>query len=789
VPHPVYQFGDCRIDVSSRELRRRGELVVLSPKVFDCLAYLIERHARAVGRDELVAAVWGKTEITDTLLGQTILKARRAVGDSADRQDAIRTIPRFGYAWVAALSPDDAQSMPSAPPPPAVAPVSPPIEQTAAPAAESPRARFLSWIAIGAMVAIACFWLFNHFMPREKAAPAAPHTAAVMPVHVTAPAEWAWVRLGLMDAIAARLRDADQPVVPSDNVVALARPEGGDESGGSVRQATGAEYVVTSSASWSPSGWNVHLELRGDGTTHSADAQNADVLLAGRAATDRLLTLIGKTPPADAGDPQQWADAKLLQRAEAALLTNDLDGARHLLQSAPAELQKSPELRLRLAKIDFRAGDFDGAARTLRELLDETPAETDALMRGRILNGIGNVDMRRGRVDQAIAAYEEAVSVLENRNAPAELGQAYMGRGIAAQTQGRFDAALGEFAKAHIAFELAGDGLALARVEANEGMLDAARDRYAAAVPTLARAAERFERFGTLNELAMTTSAQIDAQLALLDAREALAASDRAWPALDRLANARIRHALAINRARALDANGQRQKAIGLLRDVLGTADAEQEKIVLAAARAELARIEWMEGHAQAAADLALAAVPILGDADEAGDRITASLVAIRALRALGRTREADEQVAQLETWARTIHQPTATLHAQLARAEQLAAAGDREAAGHAYDQALALATQGSVPEHIVEVAASYGPVLIAAGELERASAVIGQVARWADRDFAAALLQVRLYAGLGKRDAWQNALTLARALGGDREIPADVSAFPGSIPGRTTSG
>ncbi|MGH8173841.1 MAG: winged helix-turn-helix domain-containing protein, partial [Rhodanobacteraceae bacterium] len=99
MPHPIYQFGDCRIDVSSRELRRGGELLVLSPKVFDCLAYLIERNTRAVGRDELVAAVWGKTEITDTLLGQTILKARRAVGDSADRQDAIRTIPRFGYAW------------------------------------------------------------------------------------------------------------------------------------------------------------------------------------------------------------------------------------------------------------------------------------------------------------------------------------------------------------------------------------------------------------------------------------------------------------------------------------------------------------------------------------------------------------------------------------------------------------------------------------------------------------------------------------------------------------------
>ena len=139
------------------------------------------------------------------------------------------------------------------------------------------------------MVGVACFWLFNHFVPRDaKTIPATAHTAAVLPVQVTAPAEWAWVRLGLMDAIASRLRDADQPVVPSDNVVALARTESGGDAAAGIRQATGAEFLVTSTAAWNPSGWSVHLELKGDGTTHSADGQNADVLLAGRAATDLL---------------------------------------------------------------------------------------------------------------------------------------------------------------------------------------------------------------------------------------------------------------------------------------------------------------------------------------------------------------------------------------------------------------------------------------------------------------------------------------------------------------------
>ena len=101
--HPVYHFGDCRVDPLARELHRDGTLLALSPKVFDCLVYLIEHRDRAVGRDELIAAVWGKADVSDTLLGQTLLKARRAVGDDGNEQNAIRTIPRFGYRWVREL--------------------------------------------------------------------------------------------------------------------------------------------------------------------------------------------------------------------------------------------------------------------------------------------------------------------------------------------------------------------------------------------------------------------------------------------------------------------------------------------------------------------------------------------------------------------------------------------------------------------------------------------------------------------------------------------------------------
>lgn len=764
MPHTVYRFADCRIDVSARELRRAGELVVLSPKVFDCLAYLIERHDRAVGRDELVASVWGKTEITDTLLGQTILKARRAVGDSADEQKVIRTIPRFGYAWAAPLS-DEADG-PSAP--------------ASTGQRAIPRHR-IAWIIVATLVIGVGLWLGSR-LERKAVIPAAAGTAAVLPVDVEAPAEWSWVRLGLMDAIASRLRAGAQSVIPSDNVIALTRSGEQSDHRSDVRAATGATLLVVPSAAWNPSGWSVHLELRGKGPPVSVDAHNADVLLAGRAAADRLLKLLGKVPPPDASDPQGWSNAKLLQRVEADVLTNDLAGARRLLESAPEELKRSPEYGLRLAHVEFRAGEFDAADRRLHALLAQAPNESDPVLRARILNGIGHVAMRLGHTDRAMASYVEAASLLQDRDEPDELGQAYMGRGIAAQALGDDQQARAAYSKARIAFDIAGDALALARTEANEGMLEAARDRFATAAGTLDRAAERFESFGTLNELAMTVNVDISTHLALLEPREALAASDRAWPSHERLSNLRIRHALAINRAVALDANGRRSEAVPLLEDVGANADPARETSIRAAARAELARIYLASGRAQDALDLALEAVPVLIDADSVRDRSAAWLTLTRALRAVGRSKEAGEQVERFGDWARSSRQPAAVLFAALALAEQQSSAANGRTEANDYERALELASEAAVPSDIAAIAISYGRYLLSSGQLERATEVVGRIAQWSDRDLDCALLQVRLYSALGRRPAWEHALATARRVAGDRAIPPDAAVFAGGI-------
>src|SRR6186713_3023688 len=95
-PMSVYRFHDHQLDPQARTLSCEGCPVAIEPRVFDVVVYLIEQRHRAVGRDELIAAAWGRADCSDATLAQAILKARRLFGDSGDAQRTIRTAPRFG---------------------------------------------------------------------------------------------------------------------------------------------------------------------------------------------------------------------------------------------------------------------------------------------------------------------------------------------------------------------------------------------------------------------------------------------------------------------------------------------------------------------------------------------------------------------------------------------------------------------------------------------------------------------------------------------------------------------
>ena len=790
MPHPVYQFGDCRVDPLARELHRNDTLLALSPKVFDCLVYLIEHRDRAVGRDELIAAVWGKADVSDTLLGQTLLKARRAVGDDGNEQNAIRTIPRFGYRWVRELdatgdSGSKAAEAASAPNTEADAAAhgvtqAAPLESPAGIAAGKrpswriPVALACAFVALLGLAATG--WQRMHRPPETSATIV--NALVVLPASVESGEEWTWLRLGLMDLVASRLRQAGQTVAPSDTVVAAWRVASRDASAGTdaaaqVRLLTGARKVVVPRVSRPGDDWLVEIELRGeDGPPQRVRSQGRDPIETARVASDRLLFLLGATPPTPRGDTLSLSLEDLDQRVKAALLGDDFVAARQMIESAPTALRDSPTMRVRLALVDYRMGRLQAVRSNLEQVLQLVSAQDDPILRARALHMLGATTVREDRSAEAIPLFAEVIRLTESAHEPGVLGQAYTGLAAALINLARYDEAANALAHARVALALANDTLSLARVDANEGILDNNRGRHAEALPVLQRAAARFRQFGALNDLALTLTAQMKAELGLLDAKAALATGELLLPQRGLVANPRSRGNYDLQRAKALAATGRLREARALIAELAHDPALANEAELPGSIAAEDARLQLAAGEASAAAESARKAIAALPTTDEAHVRAQAWLLLVRALRAQGQADTANEQASLFSAWSKTRNDmPGVTLFAALAAAEQARSERRNDDADSGFTKALADAERWGVPRDLVVVAMSYGDSLLADKQTDRASVVIGNVARWAEQDFDCAVLQARLYAALGQTEAALAAEARAKFLAGERAV------------------
>ncbi len=101
---PGLQFGDFTLDVTERLLLRDGRPVPLTPKAFDVLAALAARPGRLVTKDELLKEVWPDSFVEESNLAYHVFALRRALGESAEGQKYVETVPKRGYRFVAQVS-------------------------------------------------------------------------------------------------------------------------------------------------------------------------------------------------------------------------------------------------------------------------------------------------------------------------------------------------------------------------------------------------------------------------------------------------------------------------------------------------------------------------------------------------------------------------------------------------------------------------------------------------------------------------------------------------------------
>ncbi len=89
-----YRFGTAEYDESRRELRVDGSIVELEPKPLEMLAFLLAHTGQPVSRRQLLDAVWRRRPAVDNVVGNTVMKLRRALGPDNARR--IVTLPRIG---------------------------------------------------------------------------------------------------------------------------------------------------------------------------------------------------------------------------------------------------------------------------------------------------------------------------------------------------------------------------------------------------------------------------------------------------------------------------------------------------------------------------------------------------------------------------------------------------------------------------------------------------------------------------------------------------------------------
>jgi DNA-binding response OmpR family regulator len=97
----VIVFGDVVVDLSSHEVRRRGQPVVLTALEFKTLKYFMQNARRAISRDELLNEVWGYENYPCTrTVDNHILKLRRKLERDPSKPAHFRTLHGAGYKFL-----------------------------------------------------------------------------------------------------------------------------------------------------------------------------------------------------------------------------------------------------------------------------------------------------------------------------------------------------------------------------------------------------------------------------------------------------------------------------------------------------------------------------------------------------------------------------------------------------------------------------------------------------------------------------------------------------------------
>ncbi|WP_203546743.1 winged helix-turn-helix domain-containing protein [Dyella caseinilytica] len=762
-------------------MTRDGVPVTLAVSAFDCLVYLVEHRERPVGKDELISAVWGRADVSENLLAQTIVRLRRALGDGGDEQRCIKTMSRVGYRWVADTTIVSNATNDTA----EQASVRIEGAQTKAGAVAAMRRPWLRralWIAPLLILAAALgYWRWQ--TDHRKPIFFSQGTSIVLPADVDAPEDWKWLQLGLMDLIAGDLRQARVPVESSQAVLDLLNQTNATDSS---RFASFA-LVIHPHVTLADNLWRVHLDANSpDGRTWQAESSSDNVLNATRSANDLLLAQMGITT--EPGKPAA-SDAKeeYLMRIDAASYAGSADAVRELLDKAPPDLRETPEFGYAKAVFHCNQGEYEACKLGLADLLQRLPADKYPVLRGRTLAQQWYIYFREHKYAEGEAVLSEAVQLLQKQKDTGYLAFAYAQLAELEILDGKFDQAASDFGLARVNYTLAGDTAGAYGVDESLAYLSMQRGQFAQALPIIQRAYEQYQRMGMRQFLPDLLQDMVTSRRMLLQYTDELAVTDRYWPFEQKhweVPENVMRHLLVFERAHALADNGRTTEGSKLLEQLLEEIklDPKGEPGLQGCVETLLAKLALQRGDIPVSLDWiskTLSGKLLEWDSDK-HDYADAWLTNVIVTQRTGTPEDVKRAVAAMQTWVATLSGDDDWIAILLLRAQAAGAwsQGQRDQALSQLKLAMNKADKLGVPELMVDVGQVYAQALVTVGKVDDAAAVSGQLSAWSQLDWRAAWTQACVYRALGQTSSWEQYRQKARELAGDRVLPEDASVW-----------
>lgn len=93
----VIEISELKINLNTHQVFNNGSIIMLSPKEYDLLKFLIENRNSVLTREQLLNKVWGYDYYGDIRVVDThIKKLRKSLGD---KSSCIKTVIKVGYRF------------------------------------------------------------------------------------------------------------------------------------------------------------------------------------------------------------------------------------------------------------------------------------------------------------------------------------------------------------------------------------------------------------------------------------------------------------------------------------------------------------------------------------------------------------------------------------------------------------------------------------------------------------------------------------------------------------------